>query len=149
MLFSQLEQLESFPPDIYADYCGRIYLDHYVGLDKCHFRALSNVNPAAVAKAFALGLSHEQSNEVFAVFNKHDDGSSGKVFYLRMSHWVALKKLPGSNAAVYYDDMVVMEIGNHVAAEAVLQLVESMLAGEYSRTFHGKTRARRSKRSKS
>ena len=100
------------------------------------------MNSATAAKAFSLGLRHDQSNEVFAVFNKHDDGSSSKVFYLRMSHWVALQKLPGSNAAVYYDDMVVMEIGNYVAAEAVLQLVESMSASEYSRTFHGKPRAR-------
>ena len=133
--------MESSPADIYADYCGQRYLDHYVGLGKCHVRALFNVNPAAAAKAFSLGLSHDQSNEVFAVFNKHDNGSSGKVFYLRMSHWVTLQKLPGSNTAVYYDDMVVMEIGNYVATEVVLQLVESMSASEYSRTFYGKARA--------
>jgi hypothetical protein len=104
------------------------------------------MNPAVAAKTFSLGLRHDPLNEVFAIFNKHDNGSSGKVFYLRMSHWVALQKLPGSNAAVYYDDMVVVEFGNYVAAEAVLQLVESMPVGEYSRKFHGKTIARQSKR---
>ena len=82
---------------------------------------------------------------MFTVFNKHDDRSSGKVFYLKMSHWVALQKLPGSNAAVYYDDMVVMKIGNYAATEAVVQLVESLLASEYSRTFRGKPIARRSR----
>ena len=140
--------MESSPANVYADYCGQRYLDNYVGLGECHFRALSNVNPVAVDEAFSLGLSHGQSNEAFAVFNKHDDGSSGKEFYLRMSHWVALKKLPRSNASVYYDDMVVMEIGIYVAAEAVLQLVEAMSVSEYSRTFHGKPSTRRSKRSK-
>ena len=134
--------MEPSPANIYADYCGRRFLDHYVGLGKCHFRALSNMNPAAAAEVFSFGLSHEQSNEVFAVFNKHDDRSSGKVFYLRMSHWVALQKLLGSNRAVYCDDMIVMEIGNYAAAEPVLQLVESMLASEYTRAFHEKPIAR-------
>ena len=65
-----------------------------------------------------------------------------------MPHWVALQTLPGSNAAVYYNDIVVMEIGNYFAAEAVLQLVELMSASEYSRTFHGKPIARSYKHSK-
>ena len=95
------------------------------------------MNPATTAKAFSLGLRHDQSNEMFVVFNKHEDGSSSKVFYLRMSHWVALQKLPGSNRAVYCNDMVVMEIDNYAAVEAVLQLVELMSASEYSRIFHG------------
>ena len=86
--------MKSSPANIYADYCGRRYLDNYVGLDKCHFRALSNMDPAASANALSLGLRHDQSNEAFTVLNKHEDGSSGKVFYLRMSHWVALQKVP-------------------------------------------------------
>ena len=146
--FSQLEQLESSPANSYADYCGRRYLDNYVGLGKCHLRLLFNVNSAAAAKAFSLGRRYGQSNEVFAVFNKDEDVSSGKVFYLRMSHWVVLQKVPESNTAVNYNDMVVMEIGNYVAAEAVLQLMESISASEYIRTFHGKPIVRQSKRSK-
>ena len=70
----------------------RDILINYIRFGKCHLRALSNVNSAAATEAFALRLRHDQSSEMFAVLNKHEDGVSSKVFYPGMSHWVALQK---------------------------------------------------------
>ena len=135
--FLQLEQGKSSPAEMYTD-CGRRYLDGYTGMYRCHFRALSNVNTRAAAEAFSLSITHGETKAVFAVLKKYEDGSNGKIFHLRKKHWVALQKVPGSDAAIFYDDMVLMAVGNYNAAATCLKVVETLSAGEYSRVFRGK-----------
>ena len=55
---------------------------------------------------------------------------------------MVFQKIPGSDTAMYYDDMVFMVVGNYDAANAVLKLVESVMVCEYIRVFHGETWAK-------
>ena len=107
---------------MYADY-GRKYLDEYVGMKRCHYRALSNVNTAAAAKACSLGITSDETEKVFAVLSKYEDGTNGTVFRVRGKHWVALQRVPDSDAGIYYDDMVLVKVSSYSAAANLLKLV--------------------------
>ena len=133
----RLEQMESSPVDMYADY-GRKYLKEYIGMYRCHLRALWNVNTRAAAEAFTLNITNVETEAVFAILKKYEDGSNGQIFHLREYHWVALQKVPESDAGLYYDDKILMAVGNYDAAAETLRLVEKLSVAEYSRVFQKK-----------
>ena len=132
-----LEQMESSPVDMYIDY-GRIYLPLYVGMYKCHLRALCNVNTIAAAEASTLNIRNDETEKVFAVLRKHEDGSKGQIYCLRGKHWVALQKVPESEAGIYYDDKVLMLVANYVAAAETLRVVETLSVAQYNGIFQKK-----------
>ena len=121
---------------MYADY-GRKYLDEYLGMYRCHYRALSNVNIVAAAEACTLGITHDEPEKVFAVLSKYEDGTNGKVFHLRKKHWVALQRVPDSGAGFYYDDTVLVKVCSYSGAANFLKLVQDMTQPEYRKVFHG------------
>ena len=110
------------PTDMYTDFGWR-YIDVYVGLVKCYLRALSNVNIRAAAEAFSLGIVHGETDKVLDVSKKYEDGSTGKIFHVRKQHWVALQRFPGSDAAVFYDDLVLMRINSYDSTTTLLKLL--------------------------
>ena len=67
---------------------------------------------------------------MFAVLKKDEDESNGNTFHLRQTHCVVLQKVLGSDAAMLYDDMVLMAVGNYNVTAALWQVVASLLAGE-------------------
>ena len=75
---------------------------------RCHLRALWNVNTRAAAEAFTLNITNVQTEAVFAILKKHESGSKGQIYCLRGKHWVALQKVPESEAGIYYDAKVLM-----------------------------------------
>ena len=66
------------------------------------------MNTRAAAEAFTLNITNVETEAVFAVLKKYEDRSNGQIFHLREKHWVALQKVPESDAGIFYDDKVLM-----------------------------------------
>jgi hypothetical protein len=130
--FDRLVCFEKLPPGMYQDIKDR-YPEEYVGLGKCHLRALHNLDEGAARKGLAADIKHNAANEVREVANNCEE--HGKVFHIRKEHWVALRKVPGSGKGIYFDDMVTMEVNNYKGALAVLELSEGMAESAYNAVF--------------
>ena len=117
---------------MYKDKEG-LYPEDYVGLRKCHLRALHSVREEAAREGLTAKIKHNATNEVRAVAKKYEE--HGRVFHIREEHWVALRKVPGSSEGIYVDDMVRMEVSNYKGALAVLEVLESMKENVYDAVF--------------
>ena len=51
---------------------------------------------------------------------------------------MALQKVPESDAGIFYDDKILMAVGNYVAAAETLRVVATLAVREYSRIFEKK-----------
>ena len=132
--FLLLERMKSSHADMCKDY-GRKYIPDYIGLGKCHLRALSNVNTQAAAEVHRLGVGHRETDRVLDVFKKYQDRSNGKIFHIRKQHWVAVQKCPESDGGVFYDEMVLMGITDYESAIVSLELLQNLSALDYGKVF--------------
>ena len=134
--FEQLEKMSLDPADMCVD-SGYIYHKDMIGMFNCHLRALSNVNKDAGLEALSLGITHTEMEKINGILKKYEDGTNGSIFFLREKHWVALLRVPGSEGAIYLDDMVIMKMKNYNGSLAVLNVVQSLSPALYQKVFHG------------
>ena len=134
--FEQLEKMSLDPADMCVD-SGYIYHNDMIGRCNCHLRALSNVNKDAGLEALSLGITHTEMEKINGILKKYEDGTNGSIFYLREQHWVALLRVPGSEGAIYLDDMVIMKMKSYKGSLAVLNVVQSLSPALYQKVFHG------------
>ena len=121
---------------MYVD-SGYMYHKDAIGMFNCYLRALSNVNKDAGLEALSLGITYTETEKINGILKKYEDGTNGSIFFLREMHWVALLRVPGSEEAIYFDDMVIMKMENYNRSLAVLNVVQSLSPALYQKVFHG------------
>jgi hypothetical protein len=62
----------------------------YIGLRKCHLRALYSALPQAAKLALSKGIQFNQVSEIQECLQQFKGGKKEKVFQLRQSHWVSI-----------------------------------------------------------
>ena len=112
---------------------GGLYPKDYMDLRMCHLRALHNVHEEAAVTASVANIKHDVANKVHAVAKSYEE--HGRVFHIRKEHWVALRKVPCSDEAIYSDDMTRMKVNNYKGALAVLEVLESITEQDYDYVF--------------
>lgn len=91
----------------------------YVGLKKCHYRALYAVSPKAAKLAYSKQLKHHEESKILECLQQYPGPKNGKVFRLRRSHWVSI------NPCFLTDDANCWPVVNFKVACAVLDLLQS------------------------
>ena len=91
-------------------------------------------------KALLAKIKHNKETKqgkVHATTKKYEN--YGKIFHNGWEHLVSLRKVPGSDGGIHFDDMVRMEVNNYKGAVAVLGVLEVMKENEYNNVFgpHG------------
>ena len=51
-------------------------------------------------------------------------------------HWVALKRISGTDKAIYFDDMIMMYMENYEESVAMLNIVQEMSPAQYNTVFY-------------
>ena len=106
----------------------------YKGLRKCHLRALHNVHEAAAREAFEDNTKHDVASKVRAVARNYEE-EHRRGFRIREEHLAALRKFPGSDEEIYFDDTVTTEVNSYDGTLAVLEVLEGMTEKAYGSVF--------------
>ena len=85
-------QMQSAIEQMSMSYCITLgeYPLVYIGLGKCHLRALYSVSPQAAKLALSKGIRYSQVSEIQECLQQFKGPMKGKVFQLRQTHWVSL-----------------------------------------------------------
>ena len=84
----------------------------------------------------SLGITHTEMEKIIGILKKYENGTNGSIFFLRAMHWVALLRVPGSEEAIYFDDMVIMKMEDYNRSLAVLNVVQSLSPALYRKVFY-------------
>jgi hypothetical protein len=85
-------QMQSAIKQMSMSYCKTLgeYPLVYIGLRKCHLRALYSVSPQAAKLALFKGIRYNQVSEIQDCLQQFKGPKKGKVFQLRQTHWVSI-----------------------------------------------------------